>query len=100
MRNAVGCLSSQHFTEQSWAPFLLGPGTTWQGMARRQFLSLKTHCEWVEKGTQEGVAVRKVVHSYTQLHHGPVYLTECFLNLASDQLQWKNSVTCLRNTDT
>lgn len=48
-----------------------------------------SHNGWVEKGTQEGVIVRKVVHSYIQLHHRSACLLEYFLNLASDQLQWR-----------
>lgn len=84
LQNNLGHLSC-------WAP-----GTTWQGMAVSVTSKSGTHNGWVKKGTQEGVAVRKVVHSYTQLHHRSVCLTEYFLNLASDQLQWRNSTTCLR----
>lgn len=66
MRNAVGCLSSKHFTEQSWALVLLGH---WCHMAShgQKVVSItpktgtRNGCE--EKGTRGGAEVKKVVHT-------------------------------------
>lgn len=55
-------------------------------MARGHSVSITTKTgEWVEKGTQEGVTIRKVPYSYTYLPQSG-WLTEYFLDLTSDQL--------------
>lgn len=55
-------------------------------MARGHSVSITTKTGgWVEKGTQEGVTVRKVPYCYTHLLQSG-WLTEYFLDLTSDQL--------------